>query len=112
MRDSYRWQEFRSNCSRMDGQQKADRQLKDPFAPAIKGGFVFSDLRPGDYAVRVDSYPFVGVEIHDIHVGEAEDRRVRRIILEAGSGAGNCVVRLSPMNYVQHTAAAMSRSQA
>jgi Carboxypeptidase regulatory-like domain len=47
-----------------------------------KGAFTFSDLAPGDYAVRVGSYPFTSVEIHDIHVAETKNRRLPKIILE------------------------------
>lgn len=70
-----------------------------------EGVFTFSGIAPGEYTVRVDSQAFISVEIHNIHIGEAEDRHLRRILLEAGQGYGNCVVRVHPRSGFQHTSA-------
>ena len=67
------------------------------------GTFVFPEVKPGEYAVFVDFYPFVSVQVHHILLSEGENRRLRRILLDAGEGAGNCVVRLSASSTVQHT---------
>jgi hypothetical protein len=68
-----------------------------------KGAFTFSHLAPGDYSVRVDHFGFVRAEIENIHITEGETHRLRRILLEAGEGAGNCVVRIYPTSFVERT---------
>src|SRR3982751_6402551 len=68
-----------------------------------EGVFTFPDVAPGEYTVRVNFIAFLSAEIHNIHVNEAEDHHLRRILLEAGEGYGNCVVRINPMTEVRHT---------
>jgi len=82
---------------------ESKRALQQSISTDKNGVFTFSDLAPGDYSVRVDSSPFLSVEIQNIHIVEGEDRRLRRILLEAGEAAGNCVVRIMPASHFQHT---------
>jgi len=67
------------------------------------GTFFFHDVAGGEYTVSVDSYPFVSAQVEHIHLDESADRLLRRILLEAGEGAGNCVVQLRAASAVQHT---------
>ena len=66
------------------------------------GVFTFVELMAGEYAVRVDYYPFISHVVERIHIGQAEDCLLRRILLEPGEGAGNCVNRVAPVSDVRH----------
>jgi hypothetical protein len=69
------------------------------------GVFLFSGLVSGDYTVTVNYLGFLPVAITNVHIVDAQDVRLRRILLETGEAYGNCTVRISPMSEVQHTGA-------
>jgi hypothetical protein len=69
-----------------------------------KGAFTFSGLASGKYTLRVSFSAFINFELQNIHIGEAEDHRLRRILLEVGAVGGNCAPRVYPISEVHHAA--------